>query len=59
LSTLDGRERLHQPGIVDTRAPVAASPAEADAALPEFVDRHRRLFVLTGAGCSTASGIGD
>jgi NAD-dependent SIR2 family protein deacetylase len=27
--------------------------------LREFVERHRRLFVLTGAGCSTASGIPD
>lgn len=29
------------------------------AALIEFLDRHPRLFVLTGAGCSTASGIPD
>lgn len=29
------------------------------AALREFVERHPRLFVLTGAGCSTASGIPD
>lgn len=27
--------------------------------LREFVDRHARLFVLTGAGCSTDSGIPD
>ena len=27
--------------------------------LEEFVSRHRRLFVLTGAGCSTGSGIPD
>ena len=27
--------------------------------LREFVDRHARLFVLTGAGCSTESGIPD
>jgi NAD-dependent SIR2 family protein deacetylase len=27
--------------------------------LPDFVDRHRRLFLLTGAGCSTNSGIPD
>lgn len=26
-------------------------------ALGEFIGRHRRLFVLTGAGCSTGSGI--
>ena len=30
-----------------------------DSALQEFVDRHPRLFVLTGAGCSTNSGIPD
>lgn len=29
------------------------------AALEDFMARHRRLFVLTGAGCSTASGIPD
>ncbi len=28
-------------------------------ALQDFVDKHRRLFVLTGAGCSTNSGIPD
>ncbi len=28
-------------------------------ALAGFLDRHPRLFVLTGAGCSTASGIPD
>jgi NAD-dependent SIR2 family protein deacetylase len=28
-------------------------------ALAEFVDRHQRLFVLTGAGCSTSSGLPD
>src|SRR5215472_17283872 len=27
--------------------------------LQEFIDRHRRLFILTGAGCSTRSGIPD
>ncbi len=29
------------------------------AGLQNFVDRHRRLFVLSGAGCSTDSGIPD
>jgi NAD-dependent SIR2 family protein deacetylase len=29
------------------------------ASLEDFVDRHRRLFILTGAGCSTRSGIPD
>jgi NAD-dependent SIR2 family protein deacetylase len=27
--------------------------------LENFVDRHRKLFILTGAGCSTGSGIPD
>jgi NAD-dependent SIR2 family protein deacetylase len=29
------------------------------AALREFIERHSRLFILTGAGCSTDSGIPD
>ncbi len=29
------------------------------AALQDFIDHHQRLFVLTGAGCSTNSGIPD
>lgn len=29
------------------------------AALRHFIERHERLFVLTGAGCSTESGIPD
>ena len=31
----------------------------AENALEEFIERHAKLFVLTGAGCSTASGIPD
>ena len=27
--------------------------------LQDFIDRHQRLFILTGAGCSTRSGIPD
>ena len=30
-----------------------------ETALRDFIERHRRLFVLTGAGCSTESGIPD
>lgn len=30
-----------------------------DNPLAEFIQRHSRLFILTGAGCSTASGIPD
>ncbi len=45
----------------------ASNPATQDgfdemsgyAGLTDFIDRHRRLFVLTGAGCSTGSGIPD
>jgi NAD-dependent SIR2 family protein deacetylase len=29
------------------------------ATLQDFIDRHQRLFILTGAGCSTGSGIPD
>ena len=37
-------------------SPSADSTASA---LAEFIERHPRLFVLTGAGCSTDSGIPD
>src|ERR1700761_4300675 len=30
-----------------------------DRALQDFIESHNRLFVLTGAGCSTNSGIPD
>jgi NAD-dependent SIR2 family protein deacetylase len=33
--------------------------ARDDTPLGEFIERHPRLFVLTGAGCSTDSGIPD
>lgn len=37
-----------------------AAPSEDDAAaLASFLDRHPRLLVLTGAGCSAPSGIPD
>jgi NAD-dependent SIR2 family protein deacetylase len=38
-----------------------ATPSTASAVteLADFIARHARLFVLTGAGCSTASGIPD
>jgi NAD-dependent SIR2 family protein deacetylase len=39
---------------------VEASPmTTGHAALIDFMEQHRRLFVLTGAGCSTDSGIPD
>ena len=39
--------------------PEVEPPAADVAALRTFLDRHRRVFVLTGAGCSTESGIPD
>ncbi|HEX7815212.1 NAD-dependent protein deacetylase [Dyella sp.] len=43
-----------------TASGILAGDLERDRArLAEFIDRHRRLFVLTGAGCSTDSGIPD
>jgi NAD-dependent SIR2 family protein deacetylase len=35
------------------------TPTNATDTLIDFIDRHPRLFVLTGAGCSTDSGIPD
>ncbi|GAB2579354.1 NAD-dependent protein deacetylase [Dyella jejuensis] len=41
-------------------APVQAMPVDnGNDALQDFIATHRRLFVLTGAGCSTDSGIPD
>ncbi|HEY6895369.1 MAG TPA: NAD-dependent protein deacetylase, partial [Rhodanobacteraceae bacterium] len=34
-------------------------PSEPATALANFIEAHPRLFVLTGAGCSTGSGIPD
>jgi NAD-dependent SIR2 family protein deacetylase len=45
---------------LDTAAPgAAAAPSDAVAALAEFMRAHPRVFVLGGAGVSTASGIPD
>src|SRR5581483_4213908 len=40
-------------------APLAGESASPLDALGAFLDRSERLFVLTGAGCSTESGIPD
>lgn len=40
-------------------APTATKTAYAAALLRDWISRHRRLFVLTGACCSTDSGIPD
>jgi NAD-dependent SIR2 family protein deacetylase len=52
--------------VVRLDAPVdrAIRPCQADrmtagGSLQAFIDRHHRLFVLTGAGCSVNSGIPD
>jgi len=38
---------------------LSATPDTVDTALRDFIDAHPRLFVLTGAGISTDSGIPD
>lgn len=40
-------------------APDVSAPEAAVAALTDFLARHERVCVLTGAGCSTESGIPD
>ncbi len=42
-----------------TTASATASATADTTALADFATRHPRLFVLTGAGCSTESGIPD
>ncbi|GBQ88198.1 NAD-dependent deacetylase [Acetobacter nitrogenifigens DSM 23921 = NBRC 105050] len=44
--------------LSDSAETVQPASASNDA-LRAFVDRHQRIFVLTGAGCSTESGIAD
>jgi NAD-dependent SIR2 family protein deacetylase len=48
--------------VVSRQPPSTDGPRNAAAdsgVLSEFLDRHQRVFVLTGAGCSTESGIPD
>ena len=42
-----------------SRDPRVLAVGEAAERLADFIDRHPRLFILTGAGISTASGIPD
>jgi NAD-dependent SIR2 family protein deacetylase len=54
------RPRRHGPRPVAIWSPAGyLTSMTAFDSLQDFVDRHRRLFVLTGAGCSTNSGIPD
>ena len=48
-------------GLANSAAPDAASSADLAAGqdLEHFIARYPRLFILTGAGCSTESGIPD
>ena len=41
------------------RATMVSMPEPADDRLRGWIARHQRVFALTGAGCSTASGIPD
>jgi NAD-dependent SIR2 family protein deacetylase len=52
-------EDAGEPGSEDSRIPGRDASGSARRRLVDFIDRHSRLFVLTGAGCSTDSGIPD
>ena len=54
-ATSRGRS-LDRPAEVPSDRPAGVRTSDP---LRTFLDRNRRLFVLTGAGCSTASGIPD
>jgi NAD-dependent SIR2 family protein deacetylase len=47
------------PLLVAARARPYISGMTAEHALQDFIDRHPKLFILTGAGVSTGSGIPD
>ena len=52
-----GSIRETRPSGIERRDSLDASSMET--ALQTFVESHQRLFILTGAGCSTNSGIPD
>jgi NAD-dependent SIR2 family protein deacetylase len=47
------------PAALPADIPVLSDDVAGRERLARFIDTHRRLFVLTGAGCSTRSGIPD
>lgn len=47
------------PGTMSANVLIQPTPPHDPDALQAFVRRHPRLFVITGAGCSTDSGIPD
>src|SRR5262249_27746870 len=53
------RSIIMRGSIWQRRSKQTTSSSMAKRPLEDFVGRHRRLFVLTGAGCSTNSGIPD
>jgi NAD-dependent SIR2 family protein deacetylase len=53
-------KRVFNPPTHEVQRDVAERQRMSEhATLHDFIDRHRRLFILTGAGCSTPSGIPD
>src|ERR1700721_3163122 len=53
-------KRVFNPPTHEVQRDVAERQRMSEhATLQDFIDRHRRLFILTGAGCSTPSGIPD
>ncbi len=50
---------VRDPSLRKIAMPAVEAPPGGLEQLVDFVARHHRLFVLTGAGCSTASGIPD
>ena len=59
IKTIQNLSRVRtQPLGIHLRRELKQDMPDLDA-LGEFIDRHTHLFVLTGAGCSTGSGIPD
>ena len=55
-----GGSSPESPGVIPASFPLAGPMGQNPAmSLEDFIDRHHRIAVLTGAGCSTDSGIPD